>query len=170
MRHFSCGTVRQVLSSAKIRDRLLRVSGGRAVLVIAVTVALVVVAAAPQAARASGCGPGLLGSSTRWKDRNAVFDFAGVCDWHDRCYGARGYGYDPVAAPARAATPYPRDWCDSGFHHGMRASCGRKPPRSATAPLCKAVAEVFYGLVTTFGGPWYRRADGHRTLMRLIWP
>jgi hypothetical protein len=125
--------------------------------------------AAPEA-RAEGCGPGALGRATAWKDRNAIYDFVDACDWHDRCYGARGYGWDPATAPGRSVIPYPRDWCDSGFRHGMRASCSRKPAGSRTAPLCRVVTEVFYSLVRAFGGSWYRRADGHRTLLRLSWP
>lgn len=121
-------------------------------------------------ARAAGCGPGMLGSATAWKDRNAIYDFVSACDWHDRCYGARGYGWDPVRSPGRAGVPYARDWCDSGFHLWMARSCDSRPARPAVGRLCHAVADIFHWLVKAFGSPWYRKADGHRTLARLSWP
>ena len=125
--------------------------------------------AAPEA-RAEGCGPGALGSATAWKDRNAIYDFVDACDWHDRCYGARGYGWDAARSPRRASVPYPRDWCDSGFRLWMGRSCDSRPTRRAAVRACHGVADVFQWLVRSFGGPWYRKADGNRRLMLLAWP
>jgi len=121
-------------------------------------------------ALAKGCGPGILGSATEWKDRNAIYDFVAICDWHDRCYAGRGYGYDPIRHPERVNVPYPKDWCDSGFLAGMVASCDLKRRGKVVNRLCRAVATVFHRLVRVFGGPSYRSADGRRLLMRLDWP
>lgn len=126
--------------------------------------------ASPPPALAAGCGPGILGSATEWKDRNAIYDFVAICDWHDRCYAGRGYGYDAIHHPERANVPYPKDWCDSGFLAGMVASCDLRRRSKVVNRLCHAVATVFHRLVRVFGGPSYRSADGRRLLVRLDWP
>ena len=123
-----------------------------------------------QPASAAGCGPGLIGTATQWKDRNLIYDFVAVCDWHDRCYASRGYGWDPVKSPGRALTPYPRGWCDEGFLRAMNRSCDQFRSGPVRNRMCHSVATAFGYLVRRFGGPSYAASDGRRVLRRLAWP
>ncbi|MEI7890052.1 MAG: hypothetical protein WCI34_07060 [Actinomycetes bacterium] len=123
-----------------------------------------------QPAKAAGCGPGILGRVTEWKDRNRIYDFVAICDWHDRCYAGKGFGWDGGRRPERRETPYPKDWCDAGFHIGMNRSCDVHRPDHIGNRLCRSVASVFYGLVRAFGGPSYRSANGRRVFVQLIQP
>ena len=126
--------------------------------------------ASPAQALAAGCGPGILGSATEWKDRNLIYDFVAICDWHDRCYAGRGYGYDRIHHPERANVPYPKDWCDAGFLAGMNQSCDQRRSGRVRERLCHAIASVFYRLVRRFGGPSYHSSDGRRRFEQLHWP
>ena len=123
-----------------------------------------------QPALAAGCGPGLLGTATQWKDRNLIYDFVAVCDWHDHCYASRGYGWDPVKNPGRDLIPYPRDWCDDGFLRGMNRSCDQLRSGPIRNRLCRFVASSFSYLVRKFGGASYPVGNGRRVLRKLIWP
>jgi len=124
----------------------------------------------PAEANAAGCGPGILGRATEWKDRNRIYDFVAVCGWHDSCYGAKGFGWDGGRFPTKREVPYPKDWCDSGFLSGMTSSCNAFRPTPITNRLCRAVATAFHSLVRAFGGPSYRASNGHRRLLVLQWP
>lgn len=135
-----------------------------------VTAISVGVLASPPLALAAGCGPGVLGSATEWKDRNLIYDFVSICDWHDRCYAGRGFGYDRIHHPDRANVPYPKDWCDSGFLAGMNRSCDLRRRGPSVNRICHAVASAFSRLVRVFGGPSYRSADGRRKFEQLRWP
>ena len=134
-------------------------------LVPAAVIAVAMAGSTP--AQAAGCGPGVLGSATQWKDRNRIYDFLSVCNWHDRCYGAKGFGWDGGKHPERRETPYPKDWCDSGFLLGMNQSCDDHRADRLGNRLCRAVASAFYWLVRAFGGPSYRSSNGHRVLVQL---
>ena len=138
---------------------------------IAAFVALTVAGYGPAAgtARAAGCGPGVLGGATVWKDRNPVYDFVAACGWHDRCYAARGYGWDALH-PERAAVAYPRAWCDGGFLHAMVGACDRLRSGEPRHSLCLRVAFTFHALVRVFGGASYASAEGRRVFARLAWP
>jgi len=148
-----------------------RASGRCLVSAVAVSAAAVVLlSAGAQPAQAAGCGPGVLGSATQWKDRNHIYDFVAVCGWHDRCYGAKGFGYDRALHPEGREVPYPKDWCDGGFLTGMNSSCDVHRRDALGNRLCRAVASAFYWLVKAFGGPSYRSANGRRTFVQLILP
>ena len=149
-----------------------RVASGRRLVcaVVAVCAPVIFVLSGAQPAKAAGCGPGNLGSATQWKDRNRIYDFAAVCDWHDRCYGAKGFGWDGGRRPERREVPYPKDWCDSGFLVGMNKSCDDHRRDALGNRLCRAVASAFYWLVKAFGGPSYRSANGHRAFVQLVLP
>ena len=134
-------------------------------LVPAAVIAVAMAGSTP--AQAAGCGPGVLGSATQWKDRNRIYDFLSVCNWHDRCYGAKGFGWDGGKHPERRETPYPKDWCDSGFLLGMNRSCDIHRPDRLGNRLCRPIASAFYWLVRAFGGPSYRSSNGHRVLVQL---
>ena len=153
-------------------DRHVRLTSRAAKVTALALTSVVAVFASPVVGKASaaGCGPGVLGSSTVWKDRNPVYDFVAVCGWHDRCYAARGYGWDARQHPERASVPYPRRWCDDGFLRGMLGSCDRLRPGEPRHSLCRRVAFTFHGLVRLFGSASYSAADGRRVLLRLVWP
>jgi len=75
--------------------------------------------------------------------QNGVFHFEHACDHHDGCYG-QTWGW--------------RISCDNDMHQNMEASCKHNwqwwnPARTA----CRAVRDVYYAGVRTFGWPFYAR-------------